>query len=409
MGWGLPIRFLAKNPPTDKSPHETPMKRPSRSALLILGLSSSLLLVGCGINPFARWFRPIVTQPPTDSSAEDLRFTDISLEQVSPQGEKIWELKAEKVTYENDQQLASLEKPSGILFRSGKASYRVSGDRGTVNETASELALEGNVVLEVLTTDGQVDGEKLTWKPDEEYFILEGNLKGHYETVRFSGQRAELREKEQQLTLSQDVVADLSTDRIRLRTAALTWDLAPNIIQGATAVLLERYAPDHPDQILDRATGDSIRVDVPQQQFRLSPNAVVNLGLQSGSDRLDIRSQSLLWDRLAEVIRSDTVITIAAADGSQIQGDTGQFNLKSQLATVVGNIEAQHQNPLGTLWADRVQWQVSTDQVEATGAVRYEQPSTGLKMQGTQAIGNLASQAIQVTGAQQVRTVYIVP
>lgn len=282
-----------------------------------------------------------------------------------------------------------------------------------VNETASELALEGNVVLEILGQEGkitgQLEGNKLTWKPKEAFFVLEGNLKGHYDALRFAGQRAELREREQVLALSQEVLADLSTDRIRLRTTALTWDMAQNRVQGSTPILLERYDLKNPDQILDRATGDGIEVDLKQRQFRLSPNAVVNLGVGAGStNSLEIRSQSLLWDQVVEVIRSETAVTIAA-DGSQIRGNTGEFNLKTQQATVVGDIEAQHQNPLGMLWADRVQWQVNTDQVEATGAVRYEQPSTGFKMEGTQAIGNLASQAIQVTGSQRVRTVYTVP
>jgi LPS export ABC transporter protein LptC len=378
---------------------------PVRFAILTLGVMGTLLLTGCGSNPFSRWFKPIVTSPPADSTGEDLRFTDISLEQVSPEGEKIWTLEAEKVTYENDKQLAALDKPSGLLFRSGKATYRVSGDRGTVNETASELSLEGNVVLELLTTEGKVDGEKLTWKPNEALFILEGNIKGHYGTLRFTGQRAEFQERDQQLALSEGVTADLSTDRIRLRTGALTWTMPQNLVQGSVPIVVEHYAQENPDQILDRASGDGIQVDLKQRQLRLSPNAVVNIG----PDRLEIRSQSLLWDRITEVISSDSNVTIAGADGSKIRGNSGQYNLNSQIATVLGSIEAQHQNPLGNLWADRVQWQVNTNQVEATGAVRYEQPSTGFTMQGTQAIGNLGSQEIQVTGAQQVRTQYVVP
>jgi lipopolysaccharide export system protein LptC len=385
------------------------MKRPIRCAMLTLGLTGSLLLTGCGSNPLARWFSPIVISPSAESSGEDLSFTDINLEQVNPEGEKIWTLDAEKVTYEDDKQLAALAKPSGILFRSGKASYRVSGDRGTVNETASELTLEGNVVLKLLTVDGQVEGEKLTWKPNEARFILEGNLKGHYQTVNFGGQRAELQEREQQLALSEEVTADLTTDRTRLRTTALTWNIGQNLVQGVTPVVLEHYAEQNPGQVLDRATGDGIRVDLKQRQFRLSPNAVIHIGADLDADRLEIRSQTLVWDRTTEVISSDSPITIAATDGSKIRGNTGEFNLKSQIATLVGSIEAQHQNPLGNLWADRVQWQVNTDRVEATGAVRYEQPSTGFKMEGTQAIGNLASQDIQVKGSQQVRTQYVIP
>jgi len=381
------------------------LKRPLGSALLAFGLMGSLLLTGCGSNPFARWFRPLVIATPTDSPGEDLRFTDISLEQVSPEGEKIWTLEAENIIYENDQQLAILQKPSGLLFRGGTATYRVSGDRGTINEGASELSLEGTVVLELLTADGKVDGEKLTWKPNESLFILEGNLNGHYETLQFTGQRAEFQEQAQQLALSEGVTADLASDRIRLRTTALTWNLAQQLVQGSVPVVLEHYGEGKPDQILDRAAGDGIQVDIQQRQFRLSPNAVVNLN----ADRVEIRSQSLLWDRKTEVISSDTPLTIAAANGSNIRGNRGDFNLTSQIATVVGSIEAQHPNPLGNLWADWVQWQMKTDRVEATGAVRYEQPSTGFKIEGTQAIGNLASQEIQVSGGQQVRTQYVIP
>ena len=376
-----------------------------RYTTIALGIGSSLLMTGCSANPFARWFSPITSPPTPESPSEDLSFIDISLEQVNPQGEKIWELEALKVTYQDETQLAVLDKPSGVLFQEGEATYRVSGDSGTVNEAVSELTLEGNVVLELLTEDGQVEGQKLTWQPNEAFFLLEGNLQGHYQAVNFSGQRAELRNREQQLLLSDTVVADLTTNKIRLRTEALTWDIAEKVVEGIVPVVLEHYATENPEQVIDRATGDGIRADLTKQHFSLSPNALVTLG----KSQLEIRSKTLLWDTIAAVIRSDTPITITTADRSQIRGNTGEFALNTQIATLVGAIEAQHQNPLGKLWADRVQWQLENDRIEAVGAVRYEQPSSGLKMEGTQAIGNLGSQEIEVTGSQQVKTVYVLP
>ncbi|MGA0198848.1 MAG: hypothetical protein ACO3NK_06935, partial [Prochlorotrichaceae cyanobacterium] len=70
-----------------------------RYTTIALGIGSSLLMTGCSANPFARWFSPITSPPTPESPSEDLSFIDISLEQVNPQGEKIWELEALKVTY----------------------------------------------------------------------------------------------------------------------------------------------------------------------------------------------------------------------------------------------------------------------------------------------------------------------
>jgi lipopolysaccharide assembly outer membrane protein LptD (OstA) len=116
-----------------------------------------------------------------------------------------------------------------------------------------------------------------------------------------------------------------------------------------------------------------------------------------------------VWDQAAETIRSDTPLTLKTDDGSEMQGDQGVYDLKTQVATLEGNIQAQQAQPPGHLRADRMQWDLQANRLEATGTVRYEQPDKGLSMEGHRAVGNLTGQNIQVTGDAPVKTIYTLP
>ena len=374
----------------------------SRSLLILGSLGISLWLGSC-----SRWFRPVAPPEPREGQTEELVFTDISLEQVNPEGQKIWELEADRVVYTGDTHLALVDNPSGLLFEEGKATYRVSATKGEVDESKPEIILRGAVVLEALEDQGLVKGDLLTWKPDEEIFILEGNLEGTYAAVKFSAQRAELQNKIEDLLVSGSVVADLPSSQVRLKTEALTWDMDQELVKGIVPVLLEHYQSDNPDVILDRGTGDGILALITPQRFTLSPNAIVNLGEQG----LEIRSQNLTWDAIVNRVDSPGAVTvIRSSDQLEVQGNSGAFELNGQVATLAGNVQAWNPKQAARLWSDRLVWRLQDDQVEATGAVRYEQGNPVLNIQGDRAVGLLGSEQITVTSeTRSVKTVYVLP
>lgn len=369
---------------------------------IVLLIGTSLCLSGCD-----RFFRPLDPPEPQTPQSEALVFNDITLEQVNPEGQKVWELEAESVTYEPETRLALVDKPSGLLFENGTATYRVSATTGQVDESKPEIILRGTIVLEALIDKGVLTGDQLTWKPEEELFILEGNLTGTYEDIKFTGQRAELQNKIEELRVTGQVVADLQDSDARLKTEALTWDMDQERVQGILPVLLEHYEAEKPDQIIDRATGDGIIALIPQQRFTLSPKAIVTLG-KSG---LEIRSESLTWDAIEERVDSPGRVTVVrSTDGLEVKGNSGNFELKTQIATLQGAIEAWNPKQAARLWADRLVWGLKDDRVEATGVVRYEQGNPVLKIEGDRAVGLLDSEEITVTSSERsVKTVYVLP
>ena len=369
---------------------------------IVFLLGISLSLSGCD-----RFFRPLDPTPTPTPQSEALIFNDITLEQVDPEGKKVWELEAETVTYAPETQLALVDKPTGLLFEEGKPTYRVSATSGEVDESTPTIILRGTVVLEALIDQGVLKGDQLTWKPEEEIFILEGNLTGTYEDIKFTGQRGELQNQIKTLTVTGKVVADLQDSDARLKTEALTWDMNQERVQGILPVVLEHYEADKPDQVIDRATGDGITALIPQQRFTLSPNAIVTLG----ESQLAIRSQSLTWDAIEERVESPGSVTVVrSTDGLEVKGNSGNFELKTQIATLVGAIEAWNPKQAARLWGDRLVWELKNDRVEATGVVRYEQGNPILKIEGDRAVGLLNSEELTVTSSQRsVKTVYVLP
>ena len=373
-----------------------------------VGLALGFLLTGC-----AGWRRTLNPPAPSPSAtADDLVFLDITLEQVSPNGDKVWELEASKATYQNDRKVAMVDQPTGLLFHEGTAVYRVSAQRGQVDEDGLVLSLEGAVTLAILDGDqGQLQGDRLTWHPQEKQFVLEQNLKGQLAGVEFTAQQASLNQDRQELTLGGTIRAHLIKARLHLESEQLVWAMAEKHVTSPGAVVLSRYGDTDPQAILQRATGDRLTADLEPERFTLGPNALVELR----DSALTVESDRLIWDVQGETVTSPEPLNLKrSTDQVAVQAQVGALDLSRQVVTLTGAVQGWSPQEQSRLWSDRLVWDLPQDQVEATGSVRYEQSNPSLTMVGDRAVGQLAQDQITITSSntdsgRSVKTVYVLP
>ncbi|NJO11897.1 MAG: LPS export ABC transporter periplasmic protein LptC [Leptolyngbyaceae cyanobacterium SL_1_1] len=89
----------------------------------------------------------LVNQEPlaTSSSAADetaesgLTLKDVTLEQPDEDGNLLWRVHADEVTYSPDQKVAVVTNPDGELFQDGEPIYRVKADRGEVRQDGESI------------------------------------------------------------------------------------------------------------------------------------------------------------------------------------------------------------------------------------------------------------------------------
>ncbi|MGB3199579.1 MAG: LPS export ABC transporter periplasmic protein LptC, partial [Nodosilinea sp.] len=106
-------------------------------AALAVGLYS-LLGPSPGLNPGA-------DDPAATGPEPGLTLRDVTLEQPDEQGQMLWRVKGDEVTYSTDQQVAFITRPDGDLFQDGEVIYQVVADTGEVRENGSVILLRGNI------------------------------------------------------------------------------------------------------------------------------------------------------------------------------------------------------------------------------------------------------------------------
>ncbi|MDR7435172.1 MAG: LPS export ABC transporter periplasmic protein LptC [Armatimonadota bacterium] len=101
---------------------------------------------------------------------------------VDEKGRKQWEVRARVVSLDSSRERATLQNPTGILYREGRAVLRFRADQGHVDMQAREVELLGNVQME--SAEGRrLRAQKVTWSEKAakitasgEVFLSEGKL-----------------------------------------------------------------------------------------------------------------------------------------------------------------------------------------------------------------------------------------
>ena len=142
-------------------------------------------------------------------------LSDATIEQSNNDGENFWRLKVGKVTYSEDNKNAIIEDITANLLQNGEIVLKISAENGEVLNDGEEINLMGEIIAFDTRNDMEVRGEKLNWKPEQNYFTLQENIEIIHEQIRLVTQEAEYNTATQVLQLNQEITANTSEPQLK--------------------------------------------------------------------------------------------------------------------------------------------------------------------------------------------------
>ncbi|HAN45945.1 MAG TPA: hypothetical protein DCQ32_05270 [Cyanobacteria bacterium UBA8156] len=106
------------------------------------------------------------------------------------------------------------------------------------------------------------------------------------------------------------------------------------------------------------------------------------------------------WDIAKQRIELPQTLTATDQErGISLQAAQGEVNFADDRLVLTGEVAARALSPQADIRADRIEWAIPSQEVVATGGVRYRQAERDLEVAGEKAVANLVANTVQVTGA----------
>ncbi|MBE9141269.1 LPS export ABC transporter periplasmic protein LptC [Nodosilinea sp. LEGE 07088] len=340
---------------------------------------------------------------PADTYPEPgLTLRDVTLEQPDEQGQLLWRVKGEEVTYSSDQQVAFITRPDGDLFQDGEVIYVVTADTGEVRENGSVILLRGNIVATGVKNGSILRGNEMEWRPQEDVLIMREQITGTHPQLRATANEARVFNRENRMELEGDVVAntvvaDPKTDPwIKLQAQELTWFWAEERIDSAQPLRVEQFKQD---TITDVVTGQRGSVDLADQLVTLREQ----VAMQMLEMPLNMTSEALDWQVDQEKVTVNQPLTLIHPENRvRVTARQGRMNLAEQQIYLSDEVVAVGEQNQSRLTSDRMNWNVATQTIVAEGQVNYRQVNPIVNLNGSRVTGRLDDQTIVVDGGRVV-------
>lgn len=373
-----------------KYPNRHPFKSWRRLTTIALALGMATL-VACGGE---RQTENIEDQEQIEDS---LTFNNITLEQAGDDGDTVWKIFAQQAIYAENEGYARVQQPEGELFRDGEAIYAITGDRGDVFENGDRILLRGNVEARDLRNDALLQGEFLEWKPEEGVLLVRDNLRGTHPQVEATANEGRLYDEEQRLELSGSVIAITTDDpQMAMQTEALTWLMPEQRLVSTRPTQIQRQQQG---QVTDIALARAAELNLEANRVFLRQEA--QLALSDPGVR--VNGTELVWDLIPDQVRSSNPLTIIQPlQRVVVTANSGIMNVRSRIVNLQGDVQLVAQLNGSVLQSDRLNWNIRNQQLRANGNVNYQQVDPPMTARGPQALGRLENQTLVMTGGRIV-------
>ncbi len=359
--------------------------------------------------------RNLANREPGESIEAELTLQTVTLEQPDENGNLLWRLKAESVTYSPDKQRAELTGLDGEFFQSGETIYTVKADRGEVQQNGETLFLRGNLVATSTENELTLEGEKLKWQPKQDLLVL-GNFEGDPladETgdtpktpvtafnpqVEAVAQMMQVSNQKKRVELTGEVVAkSKASPWLTFNSDHLTWLTEQKVIEADQPLQVEQYQSKDYQTVSDRLVGQTGQVQLAENIVTLKKAVQLDLLSQP----LKVSSEIAVWDVDAKTIQLDQPVNInQPARKITASANEASLDLAQKIIYLVGDVRANGEKNDARLTADRVTWQTTSQQIEAEGNVRYQQAANPeVSMSGPKATGNIEQGTVVITGGE---------
>lgn len=372
-------------------------------------LAMGLLVVGFAVlgvracqlpNPL----RPDVaeTEGETSTSESGLTLRDVTLEQPDDNGELLWKVKGEEVTYSPDRQVAFVKAPDGELYQDGELIYTVQGDTGEIRDNGKVIFLRGNIVATGIESQAVLKGNELEWRPEEDRLIISQGIRGSHPQIQAQAQRAEVFNREKRILLEGDVVATTVNEeteddsRLKLQAQRLQWFWQEERLESDQPLLVEQFEGS---QVTNSISGDQGQFNLASMEATLEKNVAMQLPefpLQGNSEKAtwQVEQQQVQVDQPLRLIQSEEEIVVTA--------QSGRIDLAAEQVYLFGDVVAKGQQRQTQLASDRLTWDLNQDTLTAEGNVTYQQVDPQFRLRGAKAVAQIQNQNIIVQGGPVV-------
>lgn len=337
---------------------------------------------------------------------ERLILENATLNQVDSQGKKIWKLDVQRVVYQQDNKNAELEKVSGEFYEDGKVFLKIEANQGKIIDNGKQINLQGEVVATDPRNGAVLRSERIEWSPQDNLIVIPKPLTGNHPRFNASADQGQYYTDQQELALMGNVEGIANDPPLQLQGKQLNWLIPEDRVKSNQPLQVDRYNPET-ETISDRVTADSGEADLAEKTVSLQDN----VEFKSSDPPLQVASNAITWQVEEKFITSSKPIKVVQTENEiTLTGNQGNIDLDTEIAQFQGGVKGVSEANQATLFANRLRWNLSNQQMQAEGNVVYQQQDPPLTSKGNQASGILQEENIVVKGTKQERvTTEIVP
>ena len=341
--------------------------------------------------------KPLPSPTPIATIEPKLELNNLSFEQVDKQGKPLWKVRAKSGVYTPDRKRAKVTNLDGDLYQDGRVIMRITAKTGEIEQEGEKVILRGDVVTKETRNNLTLIGQEVEWQPKADLLIIRDRVQANQPKFQVNADRAKYFTRTQQMDLSGKIAAFSSDPRLAMQTEHLIWQLKQRKVIGDRSTQIQRYQGN---QITAKVVANTFSTALDLKIINLQGNVQLN----ATKPLIQVNGESFSWNLDREVVTADRPLKIVQQQQAvSFNGDAGELDLKSSTATLTGNARGVATRNQAKIGADRLIWQIASQQLIGTGNVVYQQINPLIKFTGTRGVGKLQDQSIVISSDRQQR------
>jgi LPS export ABC transporter protein LptC len=367
------------------------------------GWAIALGICGCQSTDKSPSPSPSPSPPPSKIEAQ-LGLDNLSFEQVDKQGKPWWKVRAERGVYAPDRKVAKVTNLDGDLYQDGQIILHITAKTGELEQNGEKVILRGDVIGRETRNHLVISGQEVAWQPKSDLLTIRERVQANHPKFQANASEGKYFSRKQQLDLAGKITAFSQDPRLAMQTERLTWLVKTQKVSGDRPVQVQRYQSE---KITARVTANSFDSALDRHNINLHGNVRLN----AIKPLIQVDGESFNWQFDRDLVTADRPLTIVhQQEAITLNANSGELDLQTSTATLIGNTRGIATRNQAKLSADKLVWQMTSQQLVGTGNVMYQQVDPLIKFTGTRGVGRLQDQSISVTSnnsKQQVRTEFI--
>jgi LPS export ABC transporter protein LptC len=354
-----------------------------------------------------------------------LSIDNFSLEQANAQGKLWWKMKAKQASYTIDRKVAQVKDLAGELYQDGQVIMKLTAKTADVIQDGEKVTLRGDVTTTEVRNQLVVVSQELEWQPNQDLLTISKGVRATQPQAQATADHGIYVSRQQRLELFDKIIAFAPAENIRLQTSYLLWQVDTANISGNQPVQIDRFKEG---KSIEQVNADNINYNIEKQVAKLGSSSQVKFN--SLEQAMKVEAHSATWEiqpnvvALQDKIRFDgtkPVLRVTAnsarwqikqqlitansaleifdqAEQATFTAAAGSLDLAKNIAVLSGNARGSSTQNQAKIQAEKITWDITSQQITGKGQIRYQQTDPAIKVNGAEAVGKLQDQSVVITG-----------